>query len=48
MAVARAFVDPNITNEIKHAEMEGINGAVIKQKLNMFALHEAAYSCTWR
>jgi hypothetical protein len=36
-------VDPSITNEIKRSECEGIKGAVIKQKLDMFALHEAAY-----
>ena len=36
-------VDPSITNEIKCAECEGIKGAVIKQKLDMFALHKATY-----
>ncbi len=41
--VARASINPEITNEIKHAKMEGIKGAIIKQKLDMFALHEAAY-----
>jgi hypothetical protein len=42
-ALVRLSVDPNITNKIKHAEMEGIKGAVMEQKLNMFALHEVAY-----
>ncbi len=43
MAMTRESVDPNITNEIKCAECKEIKGAVIKQKLDMFALHEAAY-----
>jgi hypothetical protein len=41
--VARASINLEITNEIKGAKMEGSKGAVIKQKLDMFALHEAAY-----
>ncbi len=41
--VARASINLEITNGIKRAKMEGIKGAVIKQKLDMFALHEAAY-----